>query len=64
MRLLMSFAIIVGLSIAAENVRPQCSMAGMTWGQWLQCLWNEFAPVVVIRRRATVAAREWPRRSR
>ena len=29
MRLLMSMAIIVGLAIAAENVRPQCSMAGL-----------------------------------
>ena len=47
MRLLMSFAIIVGLAIAAENVRPQCSMAGMTGVEWLQCLWNEFALVVV-----------------
>ena len=38
MRLLMSFAIIVGLAITAENVRPQCSMAGMTGVEWLQCL--------------------------
>ena len=47
MRLLMSFAIIVGLAIAAENVRPQCSMAGMTGVEWLQCLLNEFALVLV-----------------
>ena len=38
MRLLMSFAIIVSLAIAAENVRPQCSMASMTGVGWLQCL--------------------------
>ena len=38
MRLLMTFAIIVGLAIAAENVRPQCSMANMTGVEWLQCL--------------------------
>ena len=47
MRLLMSFAIIVGLAIAAENARPQCSMAGMTGVEWIQCLLNEFALVVV-----------------
>ena len=47
MRLLMSFAIIVGLAIAAENVRPQCSMASMTGVEWLHCLLNEFTLVVV-----------------
>ena len=47
MRLLMSFAIIVGLAIAAENVRPQCSMASMTGVGWLHCLLNEFTLVVV-----------------
>ena len=46
MRLLMSFAISLVL-IAAENVRPQCSTAGMTGVEWLHCLWNEFALVVV-----------------
>ena len=30
MRLLITFAIIVGLAIAAESERPQCSMARMT----------------------------------
>ena len=38
MRLLITFAIIVGLAIAAEHVRPQCSMANMTGVEWLQCL--------------------------
>ncbi len=38
MRLLITFAIIVGLAIAAEHVRFQCSMANMTGVEWLQCL--------------------------
>ena len=38
MRLLMGFAIVVGLAIVAENERPQCSMANMLGVEWVECL--------------------------
>ena len=38
MRLLMGFGIVVGLFIAAQNLRPQCSMTHMTGVEWVECV--------------------------
>ena len=38
MRLLMGFAIVVGLAIVAETKPPQCSMANMLGVEWVECL--------------------------
>ena len=38
MRLLILYLIIAGLAFAAQNIRPQCSMANMRGVEWVRCV--------------------------
>ena len=38
MRLLAGFLVVVAVALAAQSVRPQCSMTEMRGVEWVECL--------------------------
>ena len=45
MRLLAGFLVVVAVALAAQSVRPQCSMTEMRGVEWVECLTRKLVEV-------------------